>query len=108
MRAFILLSIPLWCLFASTSSATNFGSPGTQCIKLTPENNDPTVPLSVTEQSGVSAMALYCLAVAERSDGVRETPVDADIKRVFIFRAFDGRHLNRILDLPPGLGHGGF
>jgi hypothetical protein len=108
MRAFILLSIPLWCLCASTSSANNFGSPGTQCIKLTPVSNDATIPLSVIEQSGVSAKSLYCLAVAEQLDGGKETPVDANIKRVFIFQAADGRSLVRILDLPHGLAHGGF
>lgn len=109
MRAFVLLSIPLWCLCASTSSASNFNSPGIQCISLTPESIDSTIPSSVIEQGAAFAKTLYCLAVAERPEGGRETPVDADIKRVFVFQAADGRHLIRVLDLPHGLGsHGGF
>ena len=109
MRALIPLSIPLWCLCASTSSASNFDAPGIQCIRLTPESKDSTIPSSVIEQGAASAKTLYCLAVAEPAEGVGETPVDADIKRVFIFQAVDGRHLIRILDLPHGLGsRGGF
>jgi hypothetical protein len=108
MRAFILLSVPLWCLFASTSSASNLGSPGPQCIHLTLESNDPSVPLAVMKRSEASAKTLYCLTATERPEEGKETPVDADIKRVFIFQASDGRHLIRILDLPLGLGRGGF
>lgn len=105
MRAHILIGVMFLCLGISRGFAD---SPGTQCIELTPRSADPAVPRSVIEQTPASAKAFYCLALVERLEADRATPTDADIKRVFMIHATDGRYLIRILDLPYGLGRGGF
>jgi hypothetical protein len=108
MKAFLLI-IPLWCLCASSSLADIAGTLGTQCVTITPETADPSIPASVAQYDKTSAKAFYCLALVERRQGgSSETPIDADIQRVFIFPTVHGRYSIRLLDLPEGLGRGGF
>jgi hypothetical protein len=102
MRTIILIGTVLLCL-VSESFAN--GSLGTQCISLTPESRgfDSTLPVSPVDQ-GRPGTAAYCLARVESPEDRGDAMIDADIKRVFIFRTVDGHYVVRILDLPPGLG----
>lgn len=102
MKTLILVGSVLLCL-ASESFAD--GSLGTQCIRLTPESRgfDSTLPVPPLDQAQAGTAA-YCLARVEGGEDRGDAIIDAEIKRVLIFRTVDGHYVVRILDLPPGLG----
>ena len=103
-----LLFILLWCLCVSTSLAGT-ETAGSQCVHITQDTADPTVPALVARHGKAPAKVIYCLALVEPAQGgSSEPPIDADIKRVFILSSADGRTTIRVLDLAEGMGRGGF
>ena len=106
MRA--LLFIPVLCLCVSTGLADTKMT-GTQCVHITQDTADPTIPAPVVQHAKTRAKVTYCLALVEHAQSSSsETPIDADIKRVFILSSADGATTIRVLDLAEGMGRGGF